>query len=180
MVTSAREQGNSFFEKHGNRKVILPFAQFRLKQLTIKFYQYFQEHSMKHLFYLIVAMLFVAAPLIAQTEETAAKAKAPSGDIQVLDAKVGTEIQDKEITGEGSSFTVGAKVWFWLKVKGAANESLTITWKCGDFSKESKLAIGGSPYRTWTAKNVAKAGDWTVTVSDASGNALKELKFTVK
>jgi hypothetical protein len=158
---------------------MLLFAQFGLKQLTIKFYQFFQEHVMKHLFYLIIAILFVAAPLIAQTEETAAKAKAPSGDIQVLDAKVGTEIQDKEISGEDSTFTVGVKVWFWFKVKGAS-DSLTVTWKCGDFSKESKLAIGGSPFRTWTAKNVAKAGDWTVTVSDASGNALKELKFTVK
>jgi hypothetical protein len=135
---------------------------------------------MKHLLALITAVIFFTIPIIAQTEETGAKAKAPVGEIQVLDAKLGTDVQDKEITGEDSSFTVGAKVWFWVKVKGAANESLTITWKCGDLTKESKLNVTSSPFRTWTAKNVAKAGDWTVTVADASGNALKELKFTVK
>jgi hypothetical protein len=141
---------------------------------------------MKHILYLIIAIAFFIVPVIGQAQDSTAKAetkpavKAEQGAITVLEAKLGTDVKDREITGEDSSFTVGSKVWLWFKVKGAANDSLTITWKCGNFTKESKLAVGGSPFRTWTAKNVAKAGDWTVAVSDASGNALKELKFTVK
>jgi hypothetical protein len=141
---------------------------------------------MKHILYLIIAIAFFIVPVIAQAQDSTAKAetkpavKAEQGAITVLEAKLGTDVKDREVTGEDSSFTVGAKVWFWFKVKGAANDSLTVIWKCGNFTKELKLAVGGSPFRTWAAKTVAKAGDWTVTVSDASGNALKELKFTVK
>jgi len=40
--------------------------------------------------------------------------------------------------------------------------------------------VGGNPWRTWSSKTAFKAGDWTVTVTDAGGNTLKELKFTVQ
>ena len=89
-------------------------------------------------------------------------------------------MKEKEIVGEDSSFALASKVWLWLKVTGGSNENLTATWKSGEYSKETKLEVGGSPWRTWTAKSVSKAGDWTVTVADSKGNSLKELSFKVK
>jgi hypothetical protein len=143
---------------------------------------------MKYLLHLIIALAICIVPVFVQAQDSTAKteekpavkSEASAAGIQVLDAKLGKDIKDKEISEEAAEFDLNAKVWFWVKVKGAANESLTITWKCGDLTKESKLNVTSSPFRTWTAKNVAKAGDWTVTVADASGNTLKELKFTVK
>jgi hypothetical protein len=134
------------------------------------------EHAMKIivLFTLIVAAWFV--PVVLHAQDGNAKSEA----ITILDAKLGTDVKDKEIVGQDSVFSLNSKVWVLVKVEGAANETLTATWKSANVSKESKLPVGGSPWRTWSAKTANKAGAWTVAIADSKGNTLKELQFTVK
>jgi hypothetical protein len=135
---------------------------------------------MKHFSIVILAAVLFAALGYAQDSKSNAGGGASSGGVQIVDAKLGTAIADKEITGEDSSFAMNSKVWLWLKTKGGASEDLTLTWACGSFSKDTKVTIGGSPWRTWSAKTAAKAGNWTVTVKDASGATLKSLSFKVQ
>jgi len=134
---------------------------------------------MKQITIAVIGIIIFSFSLFSQTKDTGAKVKAPDG-IQIVDAKLGTDVKDRVVVGEDSSFTIGSKIWLWVKVTGAANDSLTATWKCGNYSKDTKLGVGGSPWRTWTAKTASKAGDWTVSIADSKGNSLKELNFKVK
>lgn len=131
---------------------------------------------MKIYMFLVVAIAVCFLPLVLHAQDKEAK----TGGIQIVDAKLGTDVKDKEIVGEDTTFALNTKVWILLKVTGAANDSLTVTWKTGEFAKEITLGVGGSPWRTWSAKTAHKAGEWIVSIADSKGNGLKELKFTVK
>lgn len=118
----------------------------------------------------VIAVVSVAAlPLIAAAE-----------GVQVAEAKLGKGVQDRQITDESTSFAVNDKVYLWLKLTGGPSDPVKVDWKIGDFTDSVSLKVGGNPWRTWSSKTAFKAGEWTVTVSDASGNTLKELKFTVQ
>lgn len=99
--------------------------------------------------------------------------------LTVAEAKLGKGVQDREIVDDTTTFALNDRVYLWLRVTGGPADSITVTWKTGDQSHSSKLNIGGSPWRTWSYKTAYTAGDWTVTVSDAAGNVLKEMAFTV-
>ncbi len=100
-------------------------------------------------------------------------------DIQVTEARLGTSVENRMIVGEDSSFALNSKVFFWMRITGASGAQISVTWKNGDLSHTAELTIGGSPWRTWATKTVSMAGDWTVSVSDASGNVLKQMMFRV-
>ena len=118
----------------------------------------------------VIALLAVAVlPLSAAADA-----------IQVAEAKLGKGVQDRKITDETTTFAVNDKVYLWLKLTGGPADAVKVDWKIGDFTDSVNLKVGGNPWRTWSSKTAFKAGEWTVTVSDAGGNALKELKFTVQ
>jgi hypothetical protein len=121
----------------------------------------------------ILGVVFSTNPIQAQTETKAAT-------IQIVDAKLGTDVKDRTIVDENTTFPLNSKVFVWLKIAGAVSETITVKWANGDLTHETQLSIGGSPWRTWANKTVAKTGDWTVTVTDGSGNVLKELTFKVQ
>lgn len=122
----------------------------------------------------VILLLAISGNYLFAQEET------KSEGIQIIDAKLGKNVKDRVIVDEDSTFDINSKVFLWLKVKNAVNETLTILWKHESTAYETKLAIGGSPWRTWAVKTVFKTGEWSVSVTDASGNVLKELTFTVK
>jgi len=93
------------------------------------------------------------------------------GRLVIAEAKLGKEVKDKQLVDESTMFSLNERVFFWLKVTGGPADSITVTWKHGDHSYTTKLRIGGSPWRTWANKTAAMAGDWTVTVSDGTGNS---------
>lgn len=99
---------------------------------------------------------------------------------QVAEAKLGKGVADRQITEESTAFTLGEKAYLWMRVMDGAGETLTISWKTGDQTFDSTLAVGGSPWRTWANKTLHLAGDWTVTVSDSAGTVLHEAKLTVQ
>jgi hypothetical protein len=105
---------------------------------------------------------------------------AQAAGIQIDDAKLGKDVKDREIVDETAEFSLNERVYLWLRVTGGSGESLKVTWKTGEHTFEAELAVGGSPWRTWCYKTAAVAGEWTVTVADAKGSVLKEMKFQVK
>jgi len=111
---------------------------------------------------------------------SAQESEVKSKDIQIVDVKLGKDVKDRVLVDEDSTFALNMKVFLWLKVTGATTETLTINWKQGEKSYTTTLNIGGSPWRTWANKTLAIAGNWTVTVTDASGNVLKEMTFKVQ
>jgi hypothetical protein len=119
-------------------------------------------------------------PLLALLTSTFALAPASAEGLQVADAKLGKGVQDRNITEEATSFALNDKVYLWLKLTGGGIDPVKVSWKVGDSVDTVTLKVGGNPWRTWSSKTAWKAGDWTVTISDASDQVLKELKFTVQ
>jgi len=100
--------------------------------------------------------------------------------LQVVDAKLGKGVQDHKITEEASTFAVNDKVYLWLKLAGGPADAVMVNWKVGDKVDPYTLKVGGNPWRTHASKTAYKAGEWTVTVTDANDQVLKEIKFTVQ
>lgn len=128
--------------------------------------------TFRNVFILFVVIAFASA--FAPAQEQAMEAS-----LTIADAKLGRDVVDREIVDETSMFSLNDRVYLWMRVVGGSKDSITIVWKTGDQSYETKLYIGGSPWRTWTYKTAFTAGDWSVAISDETGTVLKELKFAV-
>jgi hypothetical protein len=119
-------------------------------------------------------------PLLALAASALVLPAADAEGLQVADAKLGKGVQDRNITEEATTFAVNDKVYLWVKLTGSGSDAVKVNWKVGDSTDTVTLKVGGSPWRTWSSKTAWKAGEWTVTVTDASDQVLKELKFTVQ
>jgi hypothetical protein len=119
-------------------------------------------------------------PLLALIASAFVLPTASAQGLQVADAKLGKGVQDRNITEEATTFAVNDKVYLWLKLTGGGSDPVKVSWKVGDSVDTVTLKVGGSSWRTWSSKTAWKAGDWTVTITDASDQVLKELKFTVQ
>ncbi len=100
------------------------------------------------------------------------------------EVKVGTEIADRMIVGEASSFpaTVG-KVYVWSRITGGAGESTVkhVYSHNGTEMASVELRINGSSWRTWSSKSILPSwtGNWEVKVVDASGATIGSTTFTI-
>ncbi len=119
----------------------------------------------------LAGVLFLVPYMIASPQQS------PAGGILVLEAKLGKDVKDRQLENETAEFALNDKVYLWVKVTGAAGESLVVTWKNGDHTYTSNMAVGGSPWRTWCYKVAALPGSWTVSIADSKGAVLKELTF---
>ena len=102
----------------------------------------------------------------------------PAG--KVAEAKLGKRVVDRQVADETSVFAPGEKAYLWMKIDDAAGEILTVTWQINGQTYPAELKIGGSPWRTWASKSLHIAGEWIVSVSDATGAKLYETKLTVR
>ena len=116
------------------------------------------------------AALTLLAPLAVLSQDA----------LKVVEAKLGKGVQDREITEEASSFAVNEKAYLWLRVSGGPADPIQVTWKAGEHTDTVPLKVGGPTWRTWSSKTLWMAGDWTVTVTDAGGQVLQEVAFTVQ
>ena len=132
---------------------------------------------MKQLSSIIVLVVFAAVSLAARP--AAPQGAAAAAGVQVADAKLGKGVENKEIKDESTTFAVGEKAYLWMKITGGPGD-LKVNWKVGETTDTISLNVGASAWRTWSTKTLHKAGDWTVTVTDASGTTLKELTFKVQ
>jgi hypothetical protein len=124
---------------------------------------------MRHALSWFAAVALLLAPLAVLSQE-ALKAE----------AKLGKGVQDREITEEATAFALNEKAYLWLRVSGGPADPIQVTWKTADHTDTVPLNVGGPTWRTWSSKTLWKAGDWTVTVTDAGGHVLQEVAFTVQ
>jgi hypothetical protein len=127
-----------------------------------------------------VLALFTAGAMAAQ-DSAATGPAAPT--ITVAGAAVAKSVVDREPQDTGTVFPadVGQLVC-WTKLEGAGGASIHHVWFHGDTQVgDVELAVGGSPWRTWSRKTIPAdwTGAWHVEIRDAAGAVLKRLDFTV-
>ena len=124
---------------------------------------------------LALVSLALALPSRAHGQDST---KAPS-----VEAAVGTSVAEKALGGVAESFPTGtASVVCFTKIADAANTEIEHVWYMGDTEMARvKLAIKGSPFRTWSTKTLPAAakGDWRCDVVQA-GKVLQSVKFKVE
>jgi hypothetical protein len=147
--------------------------------------------NVMHLTAALVAATVVVAPLAAQDtaamgegmmeHDTAAMAM-PASDVSV-EAVLARSVVDRVPQDSGSAFPAEVgQVVLWTRVSGASGQSVHHVWFRGDEQVgDVELAIGGSPWRTWSTKTVPAewTGPWRVEVRDAAGNVIKTIAFTI-
>ena len=122
------------------------------------------------------------AGVLAAQDSTAAHATAPS--LTVMEAAIARSLVDRVPQDTGSTFpaSVGQLVC-WTKISGAAGgATIHHVWFHGDTQvRDVELTIGGSPWRTWSRKNIPAiaTGAWHVEIRDASGNMVRRVDFTI-
>ncbi len=122
----------------------------------------------------IVTLLAVAATGLATPDHVSAQIS--------VDAEVAAAIVDKMPQDPTASFDVDVgRVFCWTRVIGASGTEIQHVWIHGEMEFPVTVAIGGSPWRTWTSKVIPPewAGDWRVEIRDGDGNLLDTRSFTV-
>jgi hypothetical protein len=104
---------------------------------------------------------------------------ASAQSLEVSEAKLGKDVQNRDIVDETTTFAVNEKAYLWLRVTGGPGD-IKVNWSIGDHTDSVPLKIGGSPWRTWANKTLWQAGEWKVTVTDGSDQVLKEITFQVQ
>jgi hypothetical protein len=123
------------------------------------------------LFLMIALAPALAVPLAAQESMGA------SAEIAIARAVV-----DRMPADTASSFPADVgQVTCWTRVTGAAGTTIQHVWIHGEDEFPVSLDIGGSPWRTWSTKQIPPewAGEWRVEVRDAAGTAFATARFTV-
>ena len=101
-------------------------------------------------------------------------------EASITEAKLGTEIVDRQLSGETSTFAMNEKAFLWMRVTGGEGEDITVTWKHGADEYPVTLNIGSNSWRTWSSKVLHLAGEWSVTVTNAAGATIYETTLTVQ
>jgi len=122
-------------------------------------------------------------PALALAQETK-PAAAGGGGTEIMAAKVGTGVTNRELDGEASTFKADVgKVYCWMKVKGEVGTKVTHAWFKGtEEMGKVELELKHSVMRTWSAKTITPEmkGDWRVDIIGPDGSVLQSLKFTVE
>lgn len=119
----------------------------------------------------IFVLILVSFSLAQEAEEKASPIQ--------IEAKLGKDVIDRELTEEAATFTLGERAYLWMRVTDGAGRSITVVWTHGDHRYETTLDIGGSPWRTWAYKTLGHAGEWSVSVHDAEGKEHAQMTFQV-
>jgi hypothetical protein len=133
----------------------------------------------------LVLLLGVAGSAAAQDTTHAAPPAAPAAPAAnvTVEAVLARNVADRapQDTGTAFSDSVGTVV-LWMRVTGANGQTLHHVWfHGGDQVGDVPLTIGGSPWRSWSRKNIPAdaKGAWHVEIKDEAGNVLKRIDFTV-
>lgn len=99
-----------------------------------------------------------------------------------VEAQVATAIVDRMPEGGGTEFSADVgELYVWSLVEGAGGTSIEHVWMHDGDEYPVSLAIGGSPWRTWSSKVIPPewTGEWTVEIRAQDGTVLETLSFTV-
>ena len=113
---------------------------------------------------------------------TAASLAAPTTGMRVTDSGVGTAVVDRELQGRSDTFDEGTQVVFLVRIEGGKQgDSIEHVWiREGDVRGRVQLAIGGSPWRTWSRVTMhpGLAGAWRVEARAPDATVLASAEFT--
>jgi len=128
----------------------------------------------------LIVALSIAAPVRAFAQDTQ-QAGAAAASAQ---AAVGTAVVERVLTGEGTTFKAAdtPKLYCFSRVENAADSDIEHVWYHGDAEVgRIKLHIGGSPWRTHSAKTLGDnaTGAWRCDVV-RDGTVLQSVKFQVE
>lgn len=126
-----------------------------------------------------ITYALISACLLAST---AGVALAQESDITV-EVAIATDVVDRMPVDGGSAFAADVgSLWCWTRVSGAEGKTLSHVWIHGPHERTLTLpAIGGSPWRSWSNKNIPEAwtGEWRVEIRDEDGSVLETVTFTI-
>lgn len=117
------------------------------------------------------ALAALATPLLAQE---------PAG-VRV-EIAIARDVVDRMPVDTASAFPADVgTLTCWTRVTGVAGSTLQHVWIHGPHESTVTLDIGGSPWRTWSTKQIPPewTGEWRVEVRDSAGTVLATARFTV-
>ncbi|MGH7606976.1 MAG: DUF2914 domain-containing protein [Gemmatimonadales bacterium] len=130
----------------------------------------------------LVAQDTTPVPPAPPPDAPAAPPAAPASAMTV-EAVLARSVLDRVPQDTGVAFPADVgEIVLWTRVTGGEGQTVHHVWFFGDTEVgDVPLAIGGSPWRTWSRKTVpAEAtGAWHVEVRDEGGNVLQRIDFTV-
>jgi len=122
-----------------------------------------------------------AAPSVAREAVGSATATAAGARLAVAEQGVGTGVERRQLTGRAERFPEGIQVWYWTRVEaGRVGDRIEHVWyRNGVEAERTSLRIGGSPWRTFSAKmlRAGSAGPWVVETRDAENRVLARQEF---
>lgn len=124
---------------------------------------------------------FAVHALVTLTALTTLGADEARGQVTV-EAQIATAVVDRMPEGSGTTFPADVgELYCWTRVTDGGGTTLQHVWIYNGEEQSVSLAIGGSPWRTWSSKTIPAdwTGDWRVEIRDADGNVLETLSFTV-
>ena len=104
-------------------------------------------------------------------------------EVQLVDAKLGTAVENREIVGADTVFAKDIeKVFCWMKISGGEGKQITVRWSYqNEKTDEVTLDIKYPTMRTYCNKTIAgREGDWKVEIVDPDGKVLRELHFSIR
>jgi len=115
----------------------------------------------------------------ATRQERSAPVSAEISGPSISEYGVGTAIGNRQLIGEGRRFSQGTQVWFWTRVdNGNPGDRIDHVWLHeGVEAATVSLELGGLRWRTYSAKMLHSAGDWTVEARDEVGHVLARTEF---
>ncbi len=127
-----------------------------------------------------------AQPTPAATAEAATPVATPEAGstLEVKAIAIAPEIKDREPVDAGNEFpaTVGKLYCYTKIVGGKEGTSIIHRWKRkGEVVAYVRLAVNGSPWRTFSSKSIQSdwTGPWSVDVLEGD-NVIKTIDFTIK
>lgn len=100
--------------------------------------------------------------------------------------KVGTGIENRDVTGEAATLQIAAdtNVYLWAKVSGLpADATVKLVFARGEVAVwEHERVAAGSPYRLWVYRTfrAADSGEWTAKILGPDGTELGSVSFQVE
>lgn len=128
---------------------------------------------------IITAVALVAFSIVVHAQE---EQKAEPG--LTVEAQFCTSLEDRMPADEVVTVPPDiGQVYLWNRVSGSQDSTwVTHVWYYeGKEEASIDLPVIGSPWRTWSVKNIlpTSTGTWEVKILDAKGNQLDALSFTV-
>lgn len=126
-----------------------------------------------------LAGLIIALTLVPWTAAPTAAQQSPV-EAEIV---IAHDVVDREAVEPANRFPADVgRVAAWTEITGAAGTTIEHVWRHADRTWEVPLEIGGSPWRTWSTKEIPPEldGEWIFEVLDAEGNVVATTTFTVE